>query len=527
MIFDSNEISKESLNYDICVIGSGPASLSLISKYLNTKKNVIIIESGNFKYDKRIQELNDGLVTGFGNYPHHNYSLNAARIRKIGGTSNVWAGWSSPLTKSDFIKRDWIHNSGWPIQFKDLEKYYLEAQDILELSQFKYDNSVFNFYSKKLKKNILKDYDNFFWQFSNPPVNFGKKYIEHIKKSKNIHLYYNLTLLKLLIDKSEKNIEMGLSANHNNNKIKIFAKKYILGCGAIENASILLNSGKNNFNECFENVGKYFMEHPHCTIGHIKNIKNKNFLKTYKKNRIKNLNNKLFLPGVCLNHNIQANEMISNCINVFMNNNLLEIESAVISRYILSIKGLPISIIDLIKIYLKNYRKIINEILSTVSNILFKKDLYVIARLEQTPNINSRVYLSNKKNKFGGYLPYLSWKMNKIDKKTLLLNYENLKETFRLLGMGKLIKPKWLNKVNSDEWDPNEHNEIFGVGHHMGTTRMSNSSKDGVVDKNLKIHGIDNVYIIGSSVFPTSGFVNPTLSIVALSLRLFDHLENK
>ena len=106
-----------------------------------------------------------------------------------------------------------------------------------------------------------------------------------------------------------------------------------------------------------------------------------------------------------------------------------------------------------------------------------------------------------------------------------MINFQYLQKTFQKLKIGNLEKPEWLNEINTNTWDPNEHNEIFGVGHHMGTTRISDDSQNGVVDKNLKMHDINNLYIIGSSVFPTSGFVNPTLTIVCLSLRLYDYLE--
>ena len=270
MIVDSNSINEQDLKCDICIVGSGPASMTLVSKYLNSNKKIIIIESGNFNYNKNIQELNNGIVEGFGNYPHSNYSLNAARIRKIGGTSNVWAGWSSPLTNFDFIKKDWINHSGWPFELSELKKYYLEAQKILELGEFKYDESIFEYYPKKSKEQILTEYENFFWQFSKPPVNFGDKYIKDIENKKNIFLYYNITLTSFSKNSSSKNIDFGYLKNHRNINFKVYAKKYILGCGAIENASILLNSGKKNFSSCYNNIGKFFMEHPHCTIGVIK-----------------------------------------------------------------------------------------------------------------------------------------------------------------------------------------------------------------------------------------------------------------
>jgi nitrogen fixation/metabolism regulation signal transduction histidine kinase len=114
-----------------------------VEKFLDSEFSITIIESGNFSFDKNVNTLNEGQSKVFGNFPHENYMLKSARVRMIGGTSNVWAGWSGPLLDEDFKKKDWIPNSGWQINYEDLKNYYFEAQKILGLSEFIYDEKLF------------------------------------------------------------------------------------------------------------------------------------------------------------------------------------------------------------------------------------------------------------------------------------------------------------------------------------------------------------------------------------------------
>lgn len=112
----------------------------------------------------------------------------------------------------------------------------------------------------------------------------------------------------------------------------------------------------------------------------------------------------------------------------------------------------------------------------------------------------------------------LDWRFTELERKSLKAIAITLGGEFGRLNMGRLQLPTWLAEDGEPEW-------ISGSNHHMGTTRMADSPKKGVVDKECRVHGVQNLYVAGSSVFPTSGFVNPTLTLVALALRLADHLS--
>ena len=520
MIIDTNFLNQKNINSDICVIGSGPSSFSFIKKFLNLNYSISILESGNFFFDQKVNLLNQGQLDMFGNFPHEEYMLKSARVRMVGGTSNVWAGWSGPLLKEDFENKYWIPKSGWQINYDNLKNYYFEAQKILSLSKFIYDEKLFDYYPKKVTIDKLENFDHSFWQFSNPPLNFKKKFEQEIKELKNINLYFNCTATNFSKGIDEKIENLG-AYNSKKDKILFKAKYFIIACGGIENAAILLNS-KQNIRQLDNNnnIGNYFFEHPHITLAR-GTTNNLNFLKTYKRQKLQQLNNIESLVGFSLKKTDRVKNHISNCINVISNHNLLDVESAVIARHIMALRGKIVNTSKFISIFLKNIPELIKTLNFLTKNTFVKnKNFYIISRLEQQPLHDNKVYLSKSKNKYGNFLPQINWRLSDLDYKTLKINYEKISKNFKLENIGKINASNFIETI-----DKETKKDVFAVGHHMGTTRMSENHSNGVVDKNLKVHNIKNLFVAGSSIFPTGGFINPTMTIIALSLRLGNHIN--
>jgi choline dehydrogenase-like flavoprotein len=146
-------------------------------------------------------------------------------------------------------------------------------------------------------------------------------------------------------------------------------------------------------------------------------------------------------------------------------------------------------------------------------------DLAIIGAGEQQPNRDSRVTLSDRRDALGLPMTRLDWRLTAADKASLRRNLRALGAEFAAAGIGRLH----LTLPEGDAWPE----ELTGGNHHMGTTRMAADPRQGVVDADCRVHGIDNLYVAGSSVFPTCGAANPTLTIVALALRLADHLRER
>jgi len=151
--------------------------------------------------------------------------------------------------------------------------------------------------------------------------------------------------------------------------------------------------------------------------------------------------------------------------------------------------------------------------------------IYTVIRAEQSPNPDSRITLSADRDALGLPKPVLNWHFQEIDKRSVAGTMQALGRELQRLGLGSVRLEDWLEDPEA-EWhtDPLISNHPIGGYHHMGSTRMASSDAQGVVDGSAKVFGIDNLYVAGSSVFTTSGWANPTLTILALTLRLADHL---
>jgi len=160
---------------------------------------------------------------------------------------------------------------------------------------------------------------------------------------------------------------------------------------------------------------------------------------------------------------------------------------------------------------------------STKTKILEKGSVDIKSTAEQIPNPASRVTLSDEKDIFGNPQARLHWQVTDLDKRTIRSTMELIATEMSRLDIGRVKIEEWLREGSGSSWPT----KLRGGNHHMGTTRMANEPTAGVVDKNGKVHGIDNLYIAGSSVFPTGGYVNPTLTIVALSIRMAEHLTSE
>ena len=161
-------------------------------------------------------------------------------------------------------------------------------------------------------------------------------------------------------------------------------------------------------------------------------------------------------------------------------------------------------------------------------NRLGMSELYLNMRGEQSPNPDSRVRLSTERDALGSLRANLDWRLSQIDKHSALVFVQTFDDELRRLGLGELQRSEWLDSANP-QWpvDPTVGNHHIANYHQLGTTRMSADPAHGVVTAECQVHGYENLFIAGGSVFSTSGWANPTLTIVALSLKLADQLDSR
>jgi choline dehydrogenase-like flavoprotein len=146
----------------------------------------------------------------------------------------------------------------------------------------------------------------------------------------------------------------------------------------------------------------------------------------------------------------------------------------------------------------------------------------IMIQAEQAPNPSNRVTLSDERDELGLRRVNVEWRLGELSRRTVEVATRRIAAEFTRIGLGRVQLAAWLTDADDAGWRGGLH-----WGHHqMGTTRMSHDPATGVVDANCRMHHVDNLYVTGASVFPTGGYANPMLSIVALALRLADHLKS-
>ncbi len=484
----TDTFSTEPLDTDVCIIGAGAAGITIAGAFAGSKTRVILVESGGFDFDEATHNLQKGYATG--NIPHNDGYLRWSRLRYFGGSTNHWTGWCRPLDPIDFSKRSWIPYSGWPISREKLEPYYRKAEKMVEIQPFLQFDDRYN----SQKKGNNHDFRAPWFQFS-PPTRFGKKYRNRIIKADNIHLMLYANVNNIRLSESKNKVDTIRVQSLNKNTRTIRPRFLIIACGGIENPRILLNcrddmpAGIGNQNNL---LGRFFMEHPHYSEAGV------------------------LLPGRS-NHPFfrsfyRSDHNNADALRVFSPSESLQQREGLLNSGFQAVavaEGSESSELTLATGALSG-KTIFREGDDSNGKL---ESARLLLRAEQYPDPGNAVTLLPEIDAAG--LQKVALKCNvsaeEVEKNRMTLQF--------------LAQHLGLNRKARLRIDLRRESNVTGGANHMGTTRMSDDPGQGVVNRNCRIHGISNLYVAGSSVFPTGGFANPTLTIVALSLRLSDHLK--
>lgn len=528
MIFNFDDKNTNTdISADICIIGAGAAGISLALEFEDTNYTVAIIESGGYKVSRKNQSLNKVKSIG-ATYS----SLEVQRGRFLGGTTNFWGGNCIPLDPLDFKKSNARKTSSWPFSYESLNTYILRAQKLLNIPT-KFGDELLKIIKINNKADLAERFEWKAWQFCKFPFRFGEIFLDRLKKSKNIAVYLNVNLYGFVASKNGAIAEKAIIKSLSGKNGEVIATRYVIATGGIENSRILLNMQKNNnFKGLKENdaVGRNFAEHPNATIGY---IEGPGAEELYQKHKIRYLHDgREVKPGLGVTEIFQQdNANLNGIVSIWP----LPDENNIINRAKL-LKGLLRNKEFGLKFLINSFLIIPNlaSLLPHVRHRLrgdkietpYRKDRYEVRLMTETsPNWDSRVKLNSKVDKLGMLKVDVDWQLTDQDRASFYNIAKKAKEYLEETNEVKLHFQSWIGD-NSIDWSK-YINTGGHFGHHMGTTKMSHDDIPGVVDKNCKVESIDNIYIAGSSVFPTYGFANPTLTIVALAIKLADHFKKK
>ncbi|MDC0893250.1 GMC family oxidoreductase [Pseudomonadales bacterium] len=501
---------KTELTYDICIVGTGPAGISVAKKLFDSGLKVVMLESGGLVPESGYQQLNKGENSG----PSF-LSLDASRLRCFGGASGLWAGVCAPFRSDDFDKKDFIPLSGWPISIDDLKAYYIEAAEMLGISYKKFYNKSFfqdtlngiSFNQFDRKNSLLSG--NVFQISNSKNKDFGVKYKSEFESSENIDVLFHSTVTQLNLNTGGSEVDSVTVADLIGNKAIVKANQFVLACGALENPRILLASN-THYKEGIGNrsgfVGACFMSHPGV----------RNVGEVYRTSDEQCVDRDKYKPDYYVAFEMSSKQRLKH-------------KTLRHSLSIYQLKGLESPNTYLSGRIFTQFDKILDkfDFLSSVkqmgcklSGTYLSNTLELDVALEQPPRSSNRVSLHTTNDALGVPKIDMHWdNLSEIEKRTVVTSAETLARELGVLNIGHVkYKSELLTGESYKFNDP--------VNHHIGTTRMSNNCETGVVDKNCNVFGVSNLYVAGSSVFPTSSIVNPTYTIIAMSLRLGKYLKD-
>jgi choline dehydrogenase-like flavoprotein len=522
VLIDARELPDGHLvQADLCILGAGAAGITLAKELIGSALEVALIESGGFELDADTQALYRGELVG-----HPNHPLDASRLRYFGGTTNHWGGTCRPLDAIDFEQRAWVPHSGWPFDREHLDPFYARAQTLCELGPYAYEAAHWQSEEFPTLPLAGERLTTAVFQQS-PPTRFGQVYRDEIVRASNVTVYTHANLLGYDTNEGASEVVRARLGTLSGRRHAVAATTYILAAGGIENARLLLLSGTEQqpgLGNAHDLVGRYFMDHLGMQSAVIMLSDPELRLGLYRARRqapdtmIEGTGIKAFLTPT---PELQRREQILNCAARPRETKWQEATPG--ARALNGVLGdlrrghWP----DDLTVHIGAIMQDIDE-LARVAYARLRGETPPAFRInywmEQTPNPDSRVTLAEERDAFNLRRVRLDWRFTEQELRTTLRMQQLLAEELGRAGIGRLR----LDEALADGAWPAEASGSF---HHMGTTRMHEDPKQGVVDAHCRVHGVANLYVAGSSVFPTSGHANPTLTIVALAVRLADHLK--
>ena len=268
MLSDFLEMTDgQRLHADVCIVGAGPAGITLARKLAKHGHTVCLLESGGEDFEQDTQSLYTGASVGMTYYPLEN-----TRLRFFGGTIHIWGGRCAQLDDIDFERREWVAHSGWPFGAEALAGYYRGAHEMLRLGSYGYDERLWREIGTQRPPFDEKLFTTRFWQFDEREEPFALKHCEDLVRSENVEVVLHANAVHIQADPDARSVTGIRISTLDGRQGKVSAAYYVLACGGIENPRLLLSSRDveaNGIGNGFDQVGRYFMEHPHCRAGRL------------------------------------------------------------------------------------------------------------------------------------------------------------------------------------------------------------------------------------------------------------------
>ncbi len=548
MLSDARQHSEgEPVRAQVCVIGSGAAGTTVAVELMDAGVDVVVLEGGGIRLEGEAQatyrgHLSEGTV--------HD-ALELVRQKRLGGTTHQWGGRCAPLEPIDFEPRPWVPGSGWPLKLEDLLPYYVRAHRYCDLGEYAYtagealcENAPFVTAGRASAIS-----DDALWRWS-PPVKFGRRFRPALARAANVRVLHHANVVRLERDPTAGHITRVVAATEPGRRLEVEAPIVVLAAGGLDCARLLLASNRETpegIGNEHDMVGRFYMTHPVAEIGKIvfrdpQRASAGRYLRTndgvYCRRMIK------------VTEEVQRRDRLRNFAAALWYADPLDPEhgNGLLSAFALVRAGMARGGLDWKSAGVHARYGGITGVPAHVRNVA--RDLPVVGRYaatwvarrwlarrslpsfmvdhgvgpmrlrfdaEQSPEPENRVTLTRDRDHFGVPRLRLRYRVSDDDRSSIVRSLGIIRDEFHRLELGAAEVPAATDLL--------EH-ITFGDGtHQMGVTRMSDSPRQGVVDRHCRVHGAPNLYVVSSSVFPTSGSAGPTLTVVALAVRAADAIR--
>jgi choline dehydrogenase-like flavoprotein len=549
LIVDANTVETASrLAADVCIVGGGAAGISLALSLSGQGLTVLLLESGQAAPHAPTQALYAGEVSD----ERLHSPPNKYRQRRMGGSTTIWGGRCVPLDPIDFDTRSQVPHSGWPISFEDLIPFYPQANALAEAGRFSYDADdtlgpgaapmIRGFDSPIVQTNGLERFSC--------PTDFGKRYARRLQVASDVKVLLGANCTAVRLEAGGQFVRELEVATLAGRRFRVAPRATVLAAGGLETARLLLASRDvvpAGIGNELDVVGRYYMCHVAGNVGNVELNGRPNevrhgyeltpegvycrrrfaILESEQRRRgLANAVARLHFPRItdprhrngvlsCL---YLARGLISYEYGKRLNDGTV-MTPGLYARHLLNVITDPVDTTAFLAHWVTRrtfaQRKFPSVILRNRTN-RFSLEMHG----EQAPRADSRVTLCEKTDAFGMPQLRIDWRYSSSDIESVGRTLDVIGEELERSGAGRLDYSR--ETLEEDLMR-------FGAygGHHIGTTRMGSDVRTSVVDSDCRVHSVRNLFVAGSAVFPTSGQANPTLTLIALSLRLGKHLSKR
>lgn len=452
---------------EVAIVGGGLAGLTLAQE-LSQYKEVTVLERGGSEDLIQHPSCDEGYTTGL------NYPFSETRDYRLGGSTSIWAGYCAEFDTHDFISRPWLPLNGWPFPADELAPFRKAACKLLNLGHSSFD--PFNITNNAVSP-LPTDVGGLTitaWRFGEPTLRILKHWRESLENKQNLNILINTRVVEIRLSHDHSSVDSVVCYTSDGHLFNVYADTFILALGGLETARVLLASNNqvpDGIGNNYGMVGRCFCEHPHLEVDGFTLRPDHPLVAWAEKGSDSEQRPFAFCMGVPSEQQIK--------------NQLLNARAHIFRTPKMSIDETP------------------------------RLGIF----LEQAPSPESRITLSTLKDNIGVPHINLHWSLSKVDKHSAVETANYISRELEKMGAGEVKKWAHMKDITP--------NRVLHSNHQLGTTRMSIEPSQGVVDVNSQVHGLDNLYISGGSVFPTVSWANPSFTVLLMTLRLAAHLKSR